>query len=41
MLPYPNPAASGSMAKLSTLLGALSSTTLMLASLLMMMGGFA
>ena len=40
MLPFPNPAASGSIAKLSMLLGALSSTTLMLASLLLMLGGF-
>lgn len=41
MLPYPNPAASGSIAKLSLLLGALSSTTLMLSSLLVILGGFA
>ena len=41
MLHYPNPAASGSIAKLSMLLGALSSTSLVLASLLVMLGGLA
>ncbi len=41
MLPYPHPGASGSIAKLSIVLGALSSTTLMLASLLLMLGGVA
>jgi|GEM_PF-5045281 len=41
MMPYPNPAASGSIGKLSSLFGALRSTTPMLASLLIVLGDLA